>query len=87
MNTQTVITESKRFVGPLLCLAGGYATLACLRFTLHVILDWDWGVTTPPRVSYISGGLVIVMGLAAALSCSGFVLLGWQWFRARASKT
>jgi hypothetical protein len=86
MNTRILVTEGKRFFGPLLCLVAGYATFACLRFTTLLILTWHWGLTTPPSVSYISGGLVAIIGLASAWLCGTFVWLGWQWFRERGSR-
>ena len=88
INTQRLITESKRFFGPILCLAAAYATFACLCFTTLLILTWHWGQTTPSRVSYISGVLVVAtFGLAPAWFCGCFVWLGWQWFRAPALPT
>jgi len=81
MNRHIFITEGKRFLGPLLCLVAGYATLACLRFTTVVILTWHWEHTTPPTVSYVSGSLVVMVALASAWLCGIFVWLGWRWFR------
>jgi hypothetical protein len=76
MNTHTLIIQGKRFFGPLFCLAAGYATFACLRFTVLLIVHWHWGVTTPPSVSYISGGLVVTVALASAWLCGTFVWVG-----------
>ena len=82
MNTQILISESKRFFGPLLCVAAGYATFACLRFTTLLIFTWHWGLTTPLRDSYISGVLLVIsIGLAPAWLCGCFSWLGWRWFR------
>jgi hypothetical protein len=83
MNATTLLTTTKRFVGPIICVAFTWLFLRWSGIVITAAKLWPWcDFSPPPQQAYVLaviGG--ISFGLAPLWLLGYFASVGWQWFR------
>jgi hypothetical protein len=83
MNRTKLVTTTKRFFGPIICI---YFSWLFLHWTNVVVLaakQWPWcNVSPPPPQTYVVGLLLgITFGVAPLVILGTLAFMGWRWFR------
>ena len=83
MNTTRLLTTTKRFLGPLVCVTFAWLFVRWLGVIVATAKLWPWcEFSPPPQQAYVLAVIgSISFGIAPLVMLGALAYMGWQWFR------